>query len=163
MKTDVEKGVFTNQDPNLLKLLSYINLESIANRLKRSRTELRERGYVYEQINANLLFNDGIAKVDYFLVESEESDIELTGSIDLIKRDYNLAANVQPSIADTIPIATYFAGGGLAGLGVWAADKVLFGGKVIGEILDNAVEITYMISGPWSDPIIEKLDGVKVL
>jgi uncharacterized protein YhdP len=163
MKADVEKGVFTNQDPSLIKLLSFINLESIANRLRLSRTELREQGYVYDQINAKLLFEDGVAKVDYFLVESEESDIELTGSVDLIKRDYNLAANVQPSIADTIPIATYFAGGGLAGLGVWAADKVLFGGKVIGELLDNVVEITFMISGPWSDPIIEKLDGVKVL
>ena len=163
MKADVEKGVFTNQDPSLIKLLSFINLESIANRLRLSRSELREQGYVYDQINAKLLFEDGVAKVDYFLVESEESDIELTGSVDLIKRDYNLAANVQPSIADTIPIATYFAGGGLVGLGVWAADKVLFGGKVIGELLDNAVEITFMISGPWSEPIIEKLDGVKVL
>ena len=163
MKADVDKGVFTNQDPNLFKLLSYINLESIANRLRLSRGELREQGYVYDQINAKLLFNDGVAKVDYFLVESEESDIELTGSVDLIKRDYNLAANVQPSIADTIPLATYLAGGGLAGLGVWAADKMLFGGKVIGELLDNAVEITFLISGPWSEPIIEKLDGVKVL
>ena len=163
MKADVEKGVFTNQDPNLFKLLSYINLESIANRLRLSRGELREQGYVYDQINAKLLFNNGVAKVDYFLVESEESDIELTGSVDLIKRDYNLAANVQPSIADAIPLATYFAGGGLAGLGVWAADKMLFGGKVIGELLDNAVEITFLISGPWSEPIIEKLDGVKVL
>ena len=163
MKADVERGVFTNQDPNLFKLLSYINLESIANRLKLSRDGMREQGYVYDQINAKLLFNDGVAKVDYFLVESEESDIELTGSVDLIKRDYNLAANVQPSITNTIPLATYLAGGGLAGLGVWAADKMLFGGKVMGELLDNVVEITFMISGPWSEPIIEKLDGVKVL
>ena len=101
MKAKVEKGVFTNQDPNLLKLLSYINLESIADRLRLSRTELRDQGYVYDQINAKFLFNDGVAKVDYFLVESEESDIELTGFVDLIKQDYNLAANVQPSIADT--------------------------------------------------------------
>jgi len=163
MKVDVEKGVFTNHDPSLIKLLSYINLESIANRLSLSRSDLREQGYVYDQINANLLFNNGVAKVDYFLVESEESDIELTGSVDLIKRDYNLAANVQPSIADTIPLATYLAGGGLAGLGIWAADKMLFGGEVIGGLLDNVVEITFMISGPWSEPIIEKLDGVKVL
>ena len=163
MKAKVEKGVFTNQDPNLLKLLSYINLESIADRLRLSRTELRDQGYVYDQINAKFLFNDGVAKVDYFLVESEESDIELTGFVDLIKQDYNLAANVQPSIADTVPLATYLAGGGLAGLGVWAADKVLFGGEVFGELLDNVVEITFVISGPWSDPIIEKLDGVKVL
>jgi uncharacterized protein YhdP len=163
MKADVEKGVFTNQDPNLFKLLSFINLETIANRLRLSRSELREQGYVYDQINANILFKDGIAKVDYFLVESEESDIELTGFVDLIKQDYNLAANVQPSIADTIPLATYLAGGGLAGFGIWAADKMLFGGEIIGGLFDNVVEITFIITGPWSEPIIEKLDGVKVL
>ena len=163
MQAEVAEGVFTNQDPNLFKLISFINLETIANRFRLTRSELREAGYVYDQINAKLLFNDGVAKVDYFLVESEESDIELTGAVDLIKRDYNLAANVQPAIADTIPLATYLAGGGLAGFGVWAADKMLFGGEVMSGLLDNAVEITFVISGPWSEPIIEKLDGVKVL
>ena len=163
MQADVAEGVFTNQDPNLFKLLSFINLESIANRLKLSRDELREQGYVYDSINAKLLFNKGVAKVDYFLVESEESDIELTGSVDVIKRDYNLAANVQPAIADTIPLATYLAGGGLAGLGVWAADKMLFGGEVMSGLLDNAIEVTFIISGPWSEPIIEQIEGVKVL
>ena len=163
LKAEVAEGVFTNQDPNLFKLISFINLETIANRFRLTRSELREAGYVYDQINAKLLFNDGVAKVDYFLVESEESDIELTGSVDLIKRDYNLAANVQPAIANTIPLATYLAGGGLAGFGVWAADKMLFGGEVMSGLLDNTVEITFVISGPWSEPIIEKLDGVKVL
>ena len=163
MQAEVAEGVFTNQDPNLFKLISFINLETIANRFRLTRSELREAGYVYDQINAKLLFNDGVAKVDYFLVESEESDIELTGSVDLIKRDYNLAANVQPAIANTIPLSTYLAGGGLAGFGVWAADKMLFGGEVMSGLLDNTVEITFVISGPWSEPIIEKLDGVKVL
>ena len=158
MQAEVAEGVFTNQDPNLFKLISFINLETIANRFRLTRSELREAGYVYDQINAKLLFNDGVAKVDYFLVESEESDIELTGSVDLIKRDYNLAANVQPAIANTIPLATYLAGGGLAGFGVWAADKMLFGGEVMSGLLDNTVEITFVISGPWSEPIIEKLD-----
>jgi len=163
LQADVAEGVFTNQDPNLFKLISYINLETIANRFRLTRSELREAGYVYDQINAKLLFNKGIATVDYFLVESEESDIELTGSVDVIKRDYNLAANVQPAIADTIPLATYLAGGGLAGLGVWAADKMLFGGDVISGLLDNAIEVTFVITGPWSEPVIEQLDGVKVL
>ena len=163
MQADVAEGVFTNQDPNLLKLLSFINLESIAKRLRLSRNELREQGYVYDQINAKLIFNQGVAKVDYFLVESEESDIELTGSVDILKRDYNLAANVQPALADTIPLATYLAGGGLAGLGVWAADKMLFGGEVMSGLLDNAIEVTFIISGPWSEPIIEQIEGVKVL
>ena len=163
MTTDIEEGVFTNQDPNFFKLFSFINLESIANSMRMSRSELREQGFVYDRINAKLLIKNGRAMVDYFQVESEESDIELTGYVDLIERDYNLAANVQPSIADTIPLATYLAGGGLAGFGVWAADKMLFGGEIIGSLFDNVVEVTFVITGPWSEPIIEKLDGVKVL
>lgn len=161
--SDIEEGVFTNQDPSFFKLLSFINLESIANRMKMSRNELREQGFVYDRINVKLFVNNGKANVDYFQVESEESDIEITGYVDLIKRDYNLAANVQPSIADTIPLATYLAGGGLAGFGVWAADKMLFGGEIIGSLFDNILEFTYVITGPWSEPVIEKLDGVKVL
>jgi len=163
MATDIKEGVFTNQDPSSFKLLSFINLESIASRMKMSRSELREQGFVYDRINVKLLVNHGKAKVDYFQVESEESDIELTGYVDLIERDYNLAANVQPSIADTIPLATYLAGGGFAGFGVWAADKMLFGGEIINSLFDNVIEITFVITGPWSEPIIKKLDGVKVL
>ena len=161
--SDIEEGVFTNQDPSFFKLLSFINLESIANRMRMSRNDLREQGFVYDQINVKLFINNGKAIVDYFQVESEESDIEITGYVDLIKRNYNLAANVQPSIADTIPLATYLAGGGLAGFGVWAADKMLFGGEIIGSLFDNVLEFTYVITGPWSEPVIEKLDGVKVL
>jgi uncharacterized protein YhdP len=161
--SDIEEGVFTNQDPSFFKLLSFINLESIANRMRKSRNDLREQGFVYDRINVKLFVNNGKANVDYFQVESEESDIELTGYVDLIKRNYNLAANVQPSIADTIPLATYLAGGGLAGFGVWAADKMLFGGEIIGSLFDNVLEFTYVITGPWSEPVIEKLDGVKVL
>ena len=161
--SDIEEGVFTNQDPSFFKLLSFINLESIANRMRMSRNDLREQGFVYDRINVKLFVNNGKANVDYFQVESEESDIELTGYVDLIKRNYNLAANVQPSIADTIPLATYLAGGGLAGFGVWAADKMLFGGEIIGSLFDNVLEFTYVITGPWSEPVIEKLDGVQVL
>ncbi len=161
--SDIEEGVFTNQDPSFFKLLSFINLETIANRMRMSRDDIREQGFVYDRINVKLFVNNGKANVDYFQVESEESDIELTGYVDLIERDYNLAANVQPSIADTIPLATYLAGGGLAGFGVWAADKMLFGGEIIGSLFDNVLEFTYVITGPWSEPVIEKLDGVKVL
>jgi uncharacterized protein YhdP len=90
--TDIEEGVFTNQGPNFFRLLSYINIESIANRLRLPRREIREQGFVYDRINAKLPVNNGKARVDYFQVESEESDIELTGYVDLIERNYNLAA-----------------------------------------------------------------------
>jgi uncharacterized protein YhdP len=40
---------------------------------------------------------------------------------------------------------------------------MLFGGEIIGSLFDNILEFTYVITGPWSEPVIEKLDGVKVL
>jgi len=40
---------------------------------------------------------------------------------------------------------------------------MLFGGEIIGSFFDNVVEVTFVITGPWSEPVIEKLDGVKIL
>ena len=40
---------------------------------------------------------------------------------------------------------------------------MLFGGEVMSGLLDNTIEVTFIISGPWSEPVIEQIDGVKVL
>jgi uncharacterized protein YhdP len=163
LSTEIEEGVVTNEDPTFFKLLSYINLATIADRLRKPRSELRKQGFVYERIGVDLIVGNGKAHISNFDLESEESGVEMSGYADLIERTYNLQAVITPSIADTIPLATYLAGGGLAGLGVWAADKMLFGGEIIGSFFDKVIELTYEITGPWSEPNIIRLPGVIVL
>lgn len=163
LSTEIEKGVLTNEDPTFFKLLSYINLATIADRLRKPRSELRKQGFVYDRIGVDLIVGNGKARISNFDLESDESGVEMSGYADLIGRTYNLQAIVTPSIADTIPLATYLAGGGLAGLGVWAADKMLFGGEIIGSFFDKVIELTYEITGPWSEPNIARLPGVTVL
>ncbi len=155
IKVDIEKGVFTEQDPSFFKLLSFVSLDSIASRMKLDKSELQEQGFAYDRINVKLLFGDAKASIYDFQIESEDSEIELSGYADLINRDYNLAATVRPAIADSVPLATYIAGGGLTGLGIWAADKLLFGGEVIGQMFNDVLEFNYTIIGPWSNPVIE--------
>ena len=155
IKVDIEKGVFTEQDPSFFKLLSFVSLDSIASRMKLDKSELKEQGFAYDRINVKLLFGDAKASIYDFQIESEDSEIELSGYADLINRDYNLVATVRPAIADSVPLATYIAGGGLTGLGVWAADKLLFGGEVIGKMFNDVLEFNYTIIGPWSNPVIE--------
>jgi len=155
IKVDIEKGVFTEQDPSFFKLLSFVSLDSIASRMKLDKSELQEQGFAYDRINVKLLFGDAKASIYDFQIESEDSEIELSGYADLINRDYNLAATVRPAIADSVPLATYIAGGGLTGLGIWAADKLLFGGEVIGKMFNDVLEFNYTIIGPWSNPVIE--------
>ena len=155
IKVDIEKGVFTEQDPSFFKLLSFVSLDSIASRMKLDKSELKEQGFAYDRINVKLLFGDAKASIYDFQIESEDSEIELSGYADLVNRDYNLVATVRPAIADSVPLATYIAGGGLTGLGVWAADKLLFGGEVIGKMFNDVLEFNYKITGPWSNPVIE--------
>ena len=155
VKVDIEQGVFTEQDPSFFKLLSFVSLNSIASRMKLDKSELQEKGFAYDRINVKLLFGDARASIYDFQIESEDSEIELSGYADLINRDYNLVATVRPSIADSVPLATYLAGGGLTGLGIWAADKLLFGGEIIGKMFNDVLEFNYTITGPWSNPVIE--------
>ena len=163
ISTEIEKGVVTNEDPTFFNLLSYINLATIADILRKPRSALRKQGFVYERVDVDLIVENGKARVSNFDLESEESGVKMSGYVDLIDRTYNLQAIVTPSIADTIPLATYLAGGGLAGLGVWAADKLLFGGEIIESFFDEMIELTYEITGPWTEPNIVRLPGVTVL
>ncbi len=163
ISTEIEEGVVTNEDPTFFNLLSYINLATIADRLRKPRSALRKQGFVYKRVDVDLIVENGKARVSNFDLESEESGVKMSGYVDLIDRTYNLQAIVTPSIAGTIPLATYLAGGGLAGLGVWAADKLLFGGEIIESFFDKMIELTYEITGPWTEPNIVRLPGVTVL
>ncbi len=163
LSTEIQEGVVTNEDPTIFKLLSFINLATIADRLRKPRSELRKQGFVYDRIGIDLIVENGKARIGNFDLESEESGVRINGYANLIDRTYNLQAIVTPSVADTVPLATYLAGGGLAGLGVWAADKLLFGGEIIGSFFDEVIELTYEITGPWSKPNIVRLPGVTVL
>ncbi len=160
IKMKVKEGVFTNKDPNIGRVLSLLNIKSIARRLELNVTDLVSKGFAYDTINSQISINNSVATIDYFELDSSSSTINLTGSSNIVKQTYHLEAKVLPTISDAVPIATYLAGGGLAGLGVWLADKILFKGKLINKVVDKVVEFKYKITGPWSEPIIENISTI---
>ena len=155
IKMNVKQGVFTNKDPNLGRILSLLNIRSIAKRLRMDVSDLTDKGFVYDDIQVHLTIGQSLATIDHFELSSTSSKIQLTGQSDIIEKTYDLKARVRPAISDAIPIATYLAGGGLAGLGLWLADVALFKGKILDSIVDEMVEFKYKITGSWDDPIIK--------
>ncbi|MBE8189422.1 MAG: DUF3971 domain-containing protein [Candidatus Thioglobus sp.] len=151
----VREGVFTEQDPNIGRVLSLLNIQSIARRLKLQVDDLTSQGFVYDDILANVYLGNSLAKIDKFELNATSSSIHLSGNSNIARQQYNLVATVRPAVGDSIPIATFLAGGGLAGLGVWAVDKILFDGKVIDAVVDNVAEFEYKITGDWDNPIIK--------
>ncbi|BAS67373.1 YhdP family protein [Bathymodiolus septemdierum thioautotrophic gill symbiont] len=151
---NVKKGVFMDQDPNIGRVLSLINIGSIAKRLKLDISDATNKGFAYENIETQIYLGNAIASIENFKLESLSSQITLTGTGDIVKQEYDLVAKVIPAVGDAIPVATYLAGGGLIGLGVWLIDNQLFKGKMI----DGIVSFKYKITGPWEKPIIKDYD-----
>ncbi|SMN10824.1 FIG006388: Possible exported protein [uncultured Candidatus Thioglobus sp.] len=157
LEMDIKEGVFTDKDPNIGRILSLLNIKSIAKRLKLSLSDVTNKGFYYDNIKAKIHLKEAVAKIENFNLTASSSKITLAGYGDIVDEHYNLQAKIVPSISDAVPIATYLAGGGLIGLGVWLADKTLFGGKVVKSIVGEIVTFKYKITGPWDEPVIEEL------
>ena len=152
----VKKGVFTDQDPNIGRILSLLNIKSIAKRLSLNFSDVASKGFTYENIETQVRLKNAIAKIENFNLEALSSNIVLTGQSHITDKQYDLMTKVTPAISDAVPIATYLAGGGLIGLGVWAIDKTLFGGNLINKAVDKVVVFEYKITGAWDKPIIKE-------
>ena len=151
----VKKGVFTEKDPNIGRILSLLNIKSIAKRLKLDVGDVTKEGFVYEDIDARILISNALAKIDKFELNATSGVIRLTGQSHIINEEYEMMAKVSPAVGDAVPAATALAGGGAIGLGIWLIDEALFDGKLIDKIVDKVVDIEYKITGPWDNPVIE--------
>jgi uncharacterized protein YhdP len=148
----VKEGVFTEKDSNIGRILSLLNIKSIA---KLDVGDATKEGFAYENIDARIYIGNALAKIDKFELNATSGVIRLTGQSHIINEEYEMTAKVSPAVGDAVPVATALAGGGAIGLGVWLIDEALFEGKLIDKIVDKVVDIEYKITGPWDDPIIE--------
>ncbi|MDC9714241.1 MAG: DUF3971 domain-containing protein [Gammaproteobacteria bacterium] len=154
---NVKEGVFTDEDPNIGRILSLLNIKSITRRLKLNLSDVTNKGFAYDNIATKIRLQNATAKVEHFNLEASSSSIVLSGQGDIVDKQYDLIAKVTPAISDAVPVATYLAGGGLVGLGVWLVDEALFDGRIINKIVDGVAEFEYKITGPWDEPIIKPL------
>jgi len=158
LKLKVKEGVFTDKDPSIGRILSLLNIHTLAKRLKLDVSDVVQEGFAYEDIYAEIVIEDSFAKVKHFELNSTSSTIKLSGESDIVNKVYNLDAQVHPSISEAVPAATFLAGGGLMGLGVWLVDQGIFDGKVLDYFIDTVVNFKYKITGKWENPVVEFME-----
>ena len=151
----VKKGIFTDKDPNIGRVLSLLNIKTVAKRLQLDVSDLIDKGFVYDSIDAKITLQNSLASIDNFQLKASSSAITLSGESNVVDKIYDIEAVVTPAVSGVMPIAAYLAGGGLIGLGVWLVDEQLFDGKLFNKIIDKVAQFKYKITGPWHEPIIE--------
>ena len=157
VKIDIQKGEFVGKNNVIGKLLSLFSIKSLANILTLKMDEIIKEDFVYDNIKAEFDIGESVVKIKQFDVQSVLGDIKLTGQSSLIDKTHDLKAEMFLDIADNVPIITYLAGGGIAGLGLWLFDKFLFSGGIIDGIINKSLVFKYSVTGDWKDPIIAKI------
>ena len=59
----VKEGVFTEKDPNIGRILSLLNIKSIAKRLKLDVGDIAQEGFAYEDIDVSIHIGNALAKM----------------------------------------------------------------------------------------------------
>lgn len=74
--------------------------------------------------------------------------MQIKGLIGFANKNYDLHLQVVPNITSTLPLIVGLAGGPLAGVIAWVADKIL------APHVGKAAQVNYHIAGSWNKPDI---------
>jgi uncharacterized protein YhdP len=131
------------------RLLGLMNIFKLANRLAFNFDDVYRKGFSFDSIEGALELSGGQGSLKKFDISAPAADVDMFGSIGLVKQDYNLLMHVKPH-TDTLT----FAGGVLVGGVVVGAGLAL-----IQKIFDLGVigHNVYSITGSWSDPVTEEI------
>jgi len=131
------------------RLLGLMNIFKLTNRLAFNFDDVYRKGFSFDSIKGGIEFSGGHGSLKKFDISAPAADINMFGSIGLVKRDFNLLMHVKPH-TDTLTFAGgVLVGGVVVGAGLALLQKI-FDLGVIGHSV-------YSITGSWSDPITEEV------
>lgn len=145
------QGILKNIEPGFGRIFSFFNLDVLRKRLKLDFSDVFEKGYYFDSVRGKLKLNRGVLTTARTIVQAASADIDIYGSIDINKKQYNIKADVTPHVTTSLPVAAAVVGTPVAGAAVFIVDKLL------DSPVEQLTESAYYISGSWSDPKISKL------
>ncbi|MBL1321264.1 MAG: TIGR02099 family protein [Methylophaga sp.] len=154
LNMDIGKGTLQDVEPGAVgRIFGLMSIAALPRRLSLDFSDLFGKGFTFDSITGDFKFNNGLAVTDNFTLKSASADIDIIGSTDLIKQQYDQQVKITPNVSSTLPIAGAVAGGPV-GLGVGTAillvDKIT--DKLFGKNIINIISYKYDLTGPWDEP-----------
>lgn len=150
MNIAMEKGRFkreTSAGEGLLRLMSVLNFDSLARRLRFDFSDLYKSGLAYDTLTGKVRFNQGILVLEEPLVlVTPSSGMQMAGTIDMRRERLNTRLVASLPVAGNVTFYAALAAGLPAAVGIYVVSK-LFKKQV-----DQATSVSYTIKGSWADP-----------
>ncbi len=161
MSLQLKNGRITNLSPEteeklgLGKLLSILSLQTIPRRLKLDFSDLSHQGYSFDVFKGSFNVKNGIMNTQDSYIDGPVAYASMKGELDLVRRMYDLNLSISPHITASLPVVATIAGGPIAGLAAWVANKI------INQSMLKITGYSYKVSGPWSEPVVQQLSIEK--
>lgn len=150
MSISIEQGSFkrdASAGEGLLRLMSILNFDTLARRLRFDFSDLYKSGLAYDTINGKVRFNQGVLVFEEpLVVRTPSSGMQMAGSIDLRNETLNTR------LVATLPVAgnmTFYAA---LATGLPAAAGIYIVSKLFKKQVDQATSVSYTIKGSWDEP-----------
>ncbi|OGI50860.1 MAG: TIGR02099 family protein [Candidatus Muproteobacteria bacterium RIFCSPHIGHO2_12_FULL_60_33] len=152
-KVDVsaKKGRFLQVKAGAGRLFGLLDLSAIGRYLTLDFTPVFGKGLLYDRIQGEVNIEKGNAYTSGFSIRGPAMQLDIGGRIGLATEDFDLALELQPKLSDTVTIATWGV------LGPQVAAVVLAVQKIFKKQIAAGTRITYVVKGPWDNPVITKL------
>ncbi|PHH57181.1 YhdP family phospholipid transporter [Coxiella burnetii] len=129
------------------RLLNLFSLQSLP-KLPLNLANFSKKGFVFNFFRGNFLLSKGVAKTQNASLVGDVAWVQIKGLIGFANKNYDLHLQVVPNITSTLPLIVGLAGGPLAGVIAWVADKIL------APHVGKAAQVNYHIAGSWNKPDI---------
>jgi uncharacterized protein YhdP len=145
------KGQFLKMEPGIAKLLGVLSLQSLPRRLTLDFRDVFGDGFAFDEVLGVVKVERGTASTENFRINGPSARVAMSGTVDINKETQNLLVKVNPHVSDGVSIVGALAGGPIAGLAAFIAQKILK------DPLDDMMAFNYNVTGNWADPVVTKV------
>jgi len=145
----VVDGNITKASAGTGRLLGLLSVQALPKRLALDFRDVFDSGFSFDEAGGTFEMRNGTATTDNVLLRSSSANISVTGSTDLVSREYDQLLTIRPGVGNTLPIIGALAagpGGAAAGLALQS---------LLQEPLAEATQVQYSVTGSWEDPVFE--------
>jgi uncharacterized protein (TIGR02099 family) len=151
IQLDIQKGSFAKgakagANP-LLKLLGFMNFDTLGRRLRFDFSDLNPQGMAFDQVVGRLDFDSGqLHLAEPLQVSSASTQLRLAGDITVATQQVNATLVATLPVSGNLTLAAALTGALPVAAGVYLA------GKLFKKQVEKASSLKYRVRGPWVDP-----------
>ena len=150
------QGQFIKLDPGAGKLLGVLSMQSLQRRLTLDFRDLFGEGFAFDELTGDVRIQNGVMKSDNLRIVGPAARVAISGEADIARETQQLKVRVQPTLSASLSV-----GAGVLLLanpiiGAAVAAGSLLAQKVLQDPFEQMFSYEYIVSGSWSDPIVER-------